>query len=128
MHNTAYEMRISDWSSDVCSSDLSCAGTVRTRSGAGISSISPLAPSPAKAGEGWGGVPFGSVRAVGTPSLPPPAFAGGGVMSCVRRLFHQRALVPVQRVARVLGGLGVRSEGHTSELQSLMRISYAVFC
>src|SRR3546814_3956411 len=26
------------------------------------------------------------------------------------------------------GGLGVRSEEHTSELQSLMRISYAVFC
>src|SRR3546814_19583 len=27
-----------------------------------------------------------------------------------------------------LAGLGVRSEEHTSELQSLMRISYAVFC
>src|SRR3546814_8928309 len=27
---------------------------------------------------GWGGVPFGSVRAVSTPSQPPPAFAGGG--------------------------------------------------
>src|SRR3546814_10210463 len=27
-----------------------------------------------------------------------------------------------------LGGLGARSEEHTSELQSLMRISYAVFC
>src|SRR3546814_2452257 len=26
------------------------------------------------------------------------------------------------------GGLRVRSEEHTSELQSLMRISYAVFC
>src|SRR3546814_3127050 len=26
------------------------------------------------------------------------------------------------------GGLGRRSEEHTSELQSLMRISYAVFC
>src|SRR3546814_4514125 len=26
------------------------------------------------------------------------------------------------------GGKGVRSEEHTSELQSLMRISYAVFC
>src|SRR3546814_3389433 len=26
------------------------------------------------------------------------------------------------------GGVGVRSEEHTSELQSLMRISYAVFC
>src|SRR3546814_3247993 len=28
----------------------------------------------------------------------------------------------------VLGDQGVRSEEHTSELQSLMRISYAVFC
>src|SRR3546814_4742393 len=27
-----------------------------------------------------------------------------------------------------LGGFGIRSEEHTSELQSLMRISYAVFC
>src|SRR3546814_6243069 len=27
-----------------------------------------------------------------------------------------------------LGGAGVRSEEHTTELQSLMRISYAVFC
>src|SRR3546814_1289180 len=27
-----------------------------------------------------------------------------------------------------LAGMGVRSEEHTSELQSLMRISYAVFC
>src|SRR3546814_12435546 len=35
-----------------------------------------FAPSPAKAGEGWGGVPFGSFRTVGTPSQPPPAFAG----------------------------------------------------
>src|SRR3546814_3750590 len=30
--------------------------------------------------------------------------------------------------ALVTGVLGVRSEEHTSELQSLMRISYAVFC
>src|SRR3546814_6825088 len=39
-------------------------------------------------------------------------------------------LVPVHRVAAGrLGVLGVaRSEEHTSELQSLMRISYAVFC
>src|SRR3546814_11366232 len=29
MQKTAYEMRISDWSSDVCSSDLCCAGAVR---------------------------------------------------------------------------------------------------
>src|SRR3546814_1576584 len=31
-------------------------------------------------------------------------------------------------VAAELGLLGARSEEHTSELQSLMRISYAVFC
>src|SRR3546814_7862243 len=33
--------------------------------------------------------------------------------------------VPVQMGSY---GIGVRSEEHTSELQSLMRISYAVFC
>src|SRR3546814_10860923 len=31
-------------------------------------------------------------------------------------------------IAAVVGGAGDRSEEHTSELQSLMRISYAVFC
>src|SRR3546814_9745216 len=35
-----------------------------------------------------------------------------------------QALQPLHR----LGGIAVRSEEHTSELQSLMRISYAVFC
>src|SRR3546814_2103544 len=40
---------------------------------------------------------------------PAPAFAGTGIITC-----------PSQRPPR--------SEEHTSELQSLMRISYAVFC
>src|SRR3546814_3475163 len=35
---------------------------------------------------------------------------------------------PARRRARAAYGRGVRSEEHTSELQSLMRISYAVFC
>src|SRR3546814_1155937 len=42
-----------------------------------------------------------------------------------------RGLDPLQRRLRVLIGIEVeigRSEEHTSELQSLMRISYAVFC
>src|SRR3546814_3829173 len=34
---------------------------------------------------------------------------------------------PLRRCGSV-GGVGLRSEEHTSELQSLMRISYAVFC
>src|SRR3546814_90799 len=32
------------------------------------------------------------------------------------------------RQSEAAAGIGVRSEEHTSELQSLMRISYAVFC
>src|SRR3546814_4963417 len=34
----------------------------------------------------------------------------------------------VFEVGAVDDGVGIRSEEHTSELQSLMRISYAVFC
>src|SRR3546814_1259862 len=42
---------------------------------------------------------------------------------------HQRADRPRRLPARAAGqGEGARSEEHTSELQSLMRISYAVFC
>src|SRR3546814_6553571 len=36
--------------------------------------------------------------------------------------------IPILWIAAPLTGLIVRSEEHTSELQSLMRISYAVFC
>src|SRR3546814_1159501 len=44
-------------------------------------------------------------------------------------LQHQaRALVGAFRIARRVEPRGRRSEEHTSELQSLMRISYAVFC
>src|SRR3546814_6213944 len=41
-----------------------------------------------------------------------------------------RRLHPLLQIARLhqAGALGPRSEEHTSELQSLMRISYAVFC
>src|SRR3546814_8312906 len=40
---------------------------------------------------------------------------------------HARALTNKARIAMILGDT-IRSEEHTSELQSLMRISYAVFC
>src|SRR3546814_2333720 len=38
------------------------------------------------------------------------------------------AVANVAAAKDFLGGLNARSEEHTSELQSLMRISYAVFC
>src|SRR3546814_9610128 len=102
-------MRISDWSSDVCSSDLAA-----------------------------------------------PAFAGATVLQTVAFLLCVRAYIlsihdprprpsfdrrprpaRLSRSARKRGGArqrrrraarAARSEEHTSELQSLMRISYAVFC
>src|SRR3546814_5510552 len=49
-----------------------------------------------------------------------------------RRTVFDRNLQITRHTCRKLGGFGVlreqRSEEHTSELQSLMRISYAVFC
>src|SRR3546814_993293 len=45
-----------------------------------------------------------------------------------READFQFAVVGGEMVARDLYGLCSRSEEHTSELQSLMRISYAVFC
>src|SRR3546814_4232503 len=48
------------------------------------------------------------------------------------QVVHRRPLVPalceIRRDDDHLVELGERSEEHTSELQSLMRISYAVFC
>src|SRR3546814_20541324 len=47
----------------------------------------------------------------------------------VQRTVVERLAIGVQVVLESHhGGLGERSEEHTSELQSLMRISYAVFC
>src|SRR3546814_4218908 len=44
------------------------------------------------------------------------------------RMAYDRVIPMVQATAAVLGEALNRSEEHTSELQSLMRISYAVFC
>src|SRR3546814_3640176 len=45
--------------------------------------------------------------------------------SPVRRVAHLRGNLPPAQMAQAIT---IRSEEHTSELQSLMRISYAVFC
>src|SRR3546814_6978324 len=104
---TAYERRISDWSSDVCSSDLLGHGELLLRQGdaqhvhIGDAVEVERKPAPAAAD-------------VEHPLSPLQTQLGGDMGFLVRlRLF--KAVVP-------------RSEEHTSELQSLMRISYAVFC
>src|SRR3546814_7485163 len=80
---TAYEVRISDWSSDVCSSDL-------------LDQIAALE---------W------VQRNIG---------AFGGSAGNVTIAGESAGALSVMYL--------MRSEEHTSELQSLMRISYAVFC
>src|SRR3546814_6528273 len=104
-------MRISDWSSDVCSSDLG-----RVDHGAQASEIGPSGmgrrPWPFAAGISAG-------SATGCASCAP--FRGRSGDKGSRTGFGGRRL---EAGGRDLG----RSEEHTSELQSLMRISYAVFC
>src|SRR3546814_4660510 len=100
-------MRISDWSSDVCSSDLADAG----------GSIAP--PRARLVREGWRTAAAAQIQ----PDLDRPprrsARSGGGADHRERQ--DCRAVDPCRAVDQ-------RSEEHTSELQSLMRISYAVFC
>src|SRR3546814_998055 len=129
-------MRISDWSSDVCSSDL-----------AGALDDLPQGRAPAAPPVDRGRVSAGgALHAVGLRR---------GVDAALRQL-HQGHLRAVPRLAGPLDGRGAgtgagggdaggalrrvphpaldvvppppRSEEHTSELQSLMRTSYAVFC
>src|SRR3546814_3606728 len=59
------------------------------------------------------------------------AEAAGGIPFAIlteRQLFPERASQPRRRRRAGREPEAIRSEEHTSELQSLMRISYAVFC
>src|SRR3546814_6971073 len=107
---TAYEMRISDWSSDVCSSDLE----------------RRLGDRRAIVGQAAG---FTRRRRIGGGARRRQRRGRWLVLERVRGIGVDVALrlgrrrVDVDRVERF-----ARSEEHTSELQSLMRLSYAVFC
>src|SRR3546814_4302818 len=102
---TSYEMRMSDWSSDVCSSDriLRLAGVGARLVAAIVTQIEALAG-------------LGLDRQDRAP----------------RRLGEARLRLESIKRTREEGEsealAGGRSEEHTSERQSLMRISYAVFC
>src|SRR3546814_4774762 len=124
-------MRISDWSSDVCSSDLEDLVAV------------PLVPGlEVEAGEAADGGAVGAemVLAGGKGDLGAEV-RGRDLEAQVAVVLGHRPvhLVDEDDVGLTSGearldqlleeGAGVdRSEEHTSELQSLMRISYAVFC
>src|SRR3546814_6192543 len=113
MQKTAYELRISDWSSDVCSSDLAVLGISDSRSKTSVDSRYRRNRHES----------VGPHRACGELRLSH-AITGHPAMSGPRCLAVFR---PVRETRR--GALPPhRSEEHTSELQSLMRISYADLC
>src|SRR3546814_10453039 len=129
-------MRISDWSSDVCSSDLVVGGACLQADLVGPHVL---------------GVVLGVLRVVDRIGATVEAArletaVRGHVAHDVvaERLLqaHRRSdggpvvlgaegdgfIERAERGAPERAGAAVRSEEHTSELQSLMRISYAVFC
>src|SRR3546814_1431341 len=136
-------MRISDWSSDVCSSDLiidwayvfsggSAERHVYARAGLELAKVLMrwVVPPAVIAWLLWRGAETASLWAGGAYALYLVWF----VLSWPARWSHRRALREAYRKAQERLGLltmlymPVRSEEHQSELQSLMRISYAVFC
>src|SRR3546814_2516535 len=128
-------MRISDWSSDVCSSDL--IGLVA------VAAASPVASQKLSTNQVeldplyyfyrqllWVGVGVPIMLVI---SMLPRVQARRFSIFLTVLLTVLLMLVPiigttVNGATRWLGSDAFRSEEHTSELQSLMSISYAVFC
>src|SRR3546814_3819843 len=109
-------MRISDWSSDVCSSDLAFFPSHRTSTRQAIRTRAAMTPEQrehfrqrllALKRE------LGATEATASDAAKPVEL-------------DQTSVGRVSRMDAMQGQ--ARSEEHTSELQSLMRISYAVFC
>src|SRR3546814_9974493 len=124
-------MRISDWSSDVCSSDLFSAATSEFKNleffyfhncpyegvwkdnKRRFTERTPTAQLLHKFGHDY------KLAFVGDASMSPYEITHPG--GSVEHMNEEAGAVWMRRLTN-------RSEEHTSELQSLMRISYAVFC
>src|SRR3546814_2016036 len=104
-------MRISDWSSDVCSSDVAAeirAESIfnpRARSSANARGLMQVLPSTGAGVAKRNGIPYGGAESL------YDSDTNIAIGTAYLRQMEDK-----------------RSEEHTSELQSLMRISYAVFC
>src|SRR3546814_7408749 len=131
---TAYEMRISDWSSDVCSSDLHAQGEAalaRLRPVDAGHTVQQLLNRKVHRGASalaalqFRDVEQGVQQAPGRVARLAQIADDGTHLADVRRAFQRsdEQLDGMQRLPQVVAR-GGRSEEHTSELQSLMRISY----
>src|SRR3546814_9808994 len=106
-------MRISDWSSDVCSSDLE--------------------PGDGYWSNVWNAQPFSTSYWGGRPTqdqMYTTAYYSEADWNDTRffRPDFDKLLLSARAELDQAKRATMRSEEHTSELQSLMRISYAVFC
>src|SRR3546814_7152826 len=125
---TAYEMRISDWSSDVCSSDLPVTGRFAAvvLAGDSLQRISGTARSEIEVPVPQRRIMRGEMIVADDLSLVRmPANQARSAVVDMADLVGKEARRVLSEGRPVTE---TRSEEHTSELQSLMRISYAVFC
>src|SRR3546814_6320776 len=140
---TAYDMRISDWSSDVCSSDLDGGerkvvhdSKLVARRCHGVGTVDRVGGMPRpfqcarwRLGRWWRGRRAALIHVLhrtmvhGLLRFVTHRAVGHRAGTC--SVFGRR--LPARRGMAVMLTVLSRSEEHTSELQSLMRISYAVF-
>src|SRR3546814_7877680 len=113
-------MRISDWSSDVCSSDLAVA--LRTLGSVGPNMVSSGGRLKSPSGAAW--APIGN--GVAARIIEVKSQGATRIGQILQKILNS-GLTPSLRADNPRGD-SIRSEEHTSELQSLMRISYTVFC
>src|SRR3546814_1458622 len=112
-------MRISDWSSDVCSSDLALSTAyVHDGSGPNRPQTSRVATAAASTASTNQNETLSAMRCIGARER----------CACATSCTICDSTVAEPTFSARMTRLPVRSEEHTSELQSLMRISYAVFC
>src|SRR3546814_9426468 len=124
-------MRISDWSSDVCSSDLGIWDSVAPKVARAENVRAALALVERSA------APFGIVYATDATASRRVKVAGVFPEASHPAITYPIALLKTATSSEAASfrqfmiscqGQAIRSEEHTSELQALMRNSYAVFC
>src|SRR3546814_8716491 len=131
-------MRISDWSSDVCSSDLDLDSSMNACVDLNAYANGKwLAANPVPGDRtSWGAFEMLNERSIAVQHQLAEQAAADADATGVKKIVGDfwatgmdEAKINAQGITPIQDRLdAIRSEEHTSELQSLMRTSYAVFC